>query len=394
MAAVVLLALPAPATASALSREQLSRVLDRQMKLAGPDSGVYVEEVESGVPVFADRPALPLVPASVEKLWGTAAVLALFHERDRLTTAVLKDQPISIDGTLEGNLYLRGAGDPMLTSRDIKGLAKQIDRAGILHLRGRVVGDGTAFDAKRGLAAAGFVPTPDLPPIGALVVDRGQIREGVIGYQRHPAQFAAGKLARALRSRGIDVSRRATTSTTPLAGLAIASVQSPKVRHLLEVQNVRSDNYIAETFLKILGRADGSTGTTERGAAVVRRIAARRFGTRPVIVDGSGLSRDNASSAQDIVTLLVRKFPDRAFVRSLPIAGRTGTLAYRLRGPETYDQCRAKTGTLENVSTLAGYCGTLGGQTLAFAILNNALTSYSARVIQDRMTSAIARYDP
>jgi len=394
LAAVVVLALLAPATAVALTQKQVSRDLTRQMKLAGPSSGAYVEDVQTGVPVFGSRATIPRITASVQKLWSTAAVLSTFRDRDRLTTAVLKDHPISIDGTLEGNLYLRGAGDPMLTTRDINDLAKQIQRAGILRLRGRVVGDGTAFDAKRGLASAGFEPTPDVPPLSALMIDRGQIREGVIGYQRHPARFAAQTLARALRARGIDISRRATTGHTPLLGLAIASVRSPKISHLLKLQNVQSDNYIAEAFLKTLGRAGGATGTTARGAAVVRRIAGRRFGARPTVVDGSGISRGNASSPRDIVTLLVRKFADRAFVRSLPIAGRTGTLTHRMRGPATYNQCRAKTGTLDGVSTLAGYCGTLGGQTLAFAILNSSASPYAAHIIQDTMTSAIARYDP
>jgi D-alanyl-D-alanine carboxypeptidase/D-alanyl-D-alanine-endopeptidase (penicillin-binding protein 4) len=267
-----------------------------------------------------------------------------------------------------------------------------VQRAGILGVRGRVIGDDTAFDDKLGLAEAGFEPSPDVPPLGALVVDRGQIREGIIGYQRHPAQFAAKKLADALRARGIPVTKRARAGRTPLLGLAVGAVRSPKIGHLLKLQNVYSDNYIAESLVKVLGRTGGVRGSTARGAAFVRRTAARRFGGRPVVVDGSGISHANASSASDLVALLVRKVGDRTFVRSLPVAGRTGTVAYRLRGPATYNRCRTKTGTLDGVSTLAGYCGTLGGQTLAFAILNNNVSSYTAHVIQDKMTTAIARF--
>ena len=86
--------------------------------------------------------------------------------------------------------------------------------------------------------------------------------------------------------------------------------------------------------------------------------------------------------------------PDAAFTGSLAIAGRSGTLAYRMRGTSAQDRCRAKTGTLRDVSALAGYCATRGGGTVAFAFLMNYVSPYSARILQDRMTSALARYSP
>jgi len=57
------------------------------------------------------------------------------------------------------------------------------------------------------------------------------------------------------------------------------------------------------------------------------------------------------------------------------------------------DACRAKTGTLSNVSALAGYCDTRGGGRVAFAFLMNSVYPWTARRIQDRMTAALARYD-
>lgn len=390
LVAAVLLALPA--SASALDATKLSRVLTRQMRLAGPASGVLVADVDTGAPVYGLRPTEPRVPASVEKLWTTGAVLARFRDRDRLTTAVLKDRPIGIDGVLRGDLYLRGAGDPTLTMRDLRRLARQVERAGIAVVAGRVVGDATASDARRGLAASAFAATPDVPPLSALMVDRGQIREGLVAYQPDPPVFAAAALTRLLRARGVRVRRRAAAGRTPLFGWAVAWVRSPTLRTLLRRQNVASDNYIAELLVRVLG--DRRRASTEAGAAVVRRVAQRRFGAAPVVVDGSGISPANASTPRDLVSLLVREVRDRAFVRSLPIAGRTGTVAFRLRGPLTYNRCRLKTGTLTGVSALAGYCSTTGGQTLALAILMNGVNTYAAHAIQDRMVTAIAAYDP
>ena len=84
---------------------------------------------------------------------------------------------------------------------------------------------------------------------------------------------------------------------------------------------------------------------------------------------------------------------DASFTGSLPVAGRSGTLAYRMRGTSAQDRCRAKTGTLRDVSALAGYCASRGAN-VAFAFLMNYVSPYNARILQDRMTAALARYRP
>jgi D-alanyl-D-alanine carboxypeptidase/D-alanyl-D-alanine-endopeptidase (penicillin-binding protein 4) len=81
------------------------------------------------------------------------------------------------------------------------------------------------------------------------------------------------------------------------------------------------------------------------------------------------------------------------FTASLPVAGRTGTLHDRMRRSAARDACRAKTGTLSNVSALAGYCDTRSGGRVAFAFLMNYVSPWGARRLQDRMTAALARYD-
>jgi D-alanyl-D-alanine carboxypeptidase/D-alanyl-D-alanine-endopeptidase (penicillin-binding protein 4) len=82
-----------------------------------------------------------------------------------------------------------------------------------------------------------------------------------------------------------------------------------------------------------------------------------------------------------------------ALFAALPVAGRNGTLYNRMRGTAAQDRCHAKTGTLSNVSALAGYCQAQGGELVAFAFLMNRVSVSGARDLQDRMTAAIARYD-
>ena len=81
------------------------------------------------------------------------------------------------------------------------------------------------------------------------------------------------------------------------------------------------------------------------------------------------------------------------FYFSLPIAGRTGTLSSRMRRSAARDDCHAKTGTLHDVSALAGYCETRDGGQVAFAFLMNGVYPGRAKVLQDRMAGALARYD-
>jgi D-alanyl-D-alanine carboxypeptidase/D-alanyl-D-alanine-endopeptidase (penicillin-binding protein 4) len=79
---------------------------------------------------------------------------------------------------------------------------------------------------------------------------------------------------------------------------------------------------------------------------------------------------------------------------SLPVVGRNGTMYNRMRGTAAQDRCHTKTGTLHDVSALAGYCTTTSGEHLAFAFLMNYIYPLSAHVWQDRMTVALARYTP
>jgi D-alanyl-D-alanine carboxypeptidase/D-alanyl-D-alanine-endopeptidase (penicillin-binding protein 4) len=169
-------------------------------------------------------------------------------------------------------------------------------------------------------------------------------------------------------------------------------VQSPSMATLLALTNAPSDNYFAETLLKDIGAQFGAGGTTASGAAVVRATIASLFGLHPRLDDGSGLSRFDRTTPHDVVTLLARQMANLPFLRSLAIAGRTGTLQDEMRHTYAQGRCRGKTGTLHDVSNLVGYCTARDGHTLAFALMMNGIYPYYAHPIQDRMVVAVARY--
>ncbi len=155
-----------------------------------------------------------------------------------------------------------------------------------------------------------------------------------------------------------------------------------------------SDNFYAETLIKGLGARFGNAGSTASGAQVVEQVA-RRLGAGARVIDGSGLSRANAVAPAAVGRLLAsarRQTWFDAFYRALPLAGRTGTLANRMRHTAAKGRCRAKTGTLIAVSALAGYCRSRSKRTLVFALLMNGVNVNGARAIQDRIASALAAY--
>jgi len=93
------------------------------------------------------------------------------------------------------------------------------------------------------------------------------------------------------------------------------------------------------------------------------------------IVDGSGLSRRDVISPQALLAVLLRMYDPAGaspWMRSLPVAGVDGTLAARMKGTPGENNVRAKTGTMSNVRSLAGYVNTRDGEPLVFvAMVNN-----------------------
>jgi D-alanyl-D-alanine carboxypeptidase/D-alanyl-D-alanine-endopeptidase (penicillin-binding protein 4) len=393
--AAALCALLAPA-AQAVGPAKTKRVLAQQMAHAGSGSGAYVVDMDTGQPLFADDPDTPRIPASVEKLYTSATALLQYGANGTLTTSVLADTAPDPFGVVAGNVYLRGGGDPSFNATAARRLARDlIKTTGLTEITGRVVGDESAFDGLRGPPSEGFTTSIWVGPLSALTFNRGFTGVRRPLFQRRPPLFAAKAFTKALRRRGVRVARAARVGVAPGGAPQIASWFSPTMAALVGQMNPPSDNFMAETLIKALGMTYRQSGTTAAGAEVVRETAAT-LGAPTYAVDGSGLSRANRTSPRAVVSLLLGMAESEVydeFASSLPIAGRTGTLHDRMRRTAARDACRAKTGTLSNVSALAGYCETRDGGRVAFAFLMNGVWPTGARTLQDRMTTALARYN-
>jgi D-alanyl-D-alanine carboxypeptidase/D-alanyl-D-alanine-endopeptidase (penicillin-binding protein 4) len=396
VACLIALLVPiAPAAAEAAGPAATKRALKRQMAHAGASSGAYVVDMDSGATLFSRSADVARIPASVEKLYTSATALLRYGADGALTTSVLGDDGLTADGVLEGDIYLHGGGDPSFGTSEAGALARAlIDDVGLTEVDGDVVGDESAFDERRGPPSEGYRTTFEVGPLSALTFNHGYTGRRSPFFQVYPARFAARAFKKALRNRGVKVRGRAVEGRAPADGVQLGAWSSPTIAQLIRAMNLPSDNFFAETLIKALGMEFGTRGTTAAGAQVVRSTVAE-LGLRTVAVDGSGLSRSDRTSPRAVVALLQAMDESDvadAFEASLPVAGRTGTLSSRMRGTAARGRCHAKTGTLSNVSALAGYCHTRAGRRVAFAFLMNNVWPASARVLQDRMAAALARY--
>jgi D-alanyl-D-alanine carboxypeptidase/D-alanyl-D-alanine-endopeptidase (penicillin-binding protein 4) len=390
---IALLALvAAPAEAAGLSATK--RVLNREMARAGAYSGAYVVDLDTNRVLYAKKGDTPRMPASVNKLYTASTALLLYGAEGRLTTSVLAPALPDDTGTIQGNLVLRGGGDPTLDKTAVGKIAGRLVNGGLTHIEGRILGDESAFDAFRGVPSSHYALTSDVGPLSALSYDHGVTGKRRPFWQAHPAQFTADALTKALKKRGVTVDGKARAGRASAGMTPLTEWDSPTIAQIIGQMLPPSDNYDAEMLAKDLGADYGATGSTAAGTAVVRSTIAR-FGITPAIVDGSGLSRLDRTSPHQVVNLLsgmADTDQGTALDGALAVVGRTGTVYNRMRGTAAQDRCHAKTGTLHDVSALAGYCLTLGGDRVAFAFLMNAVYPLAAHVLQDKMTVALARY--
>jgi serine-type D-Ala-D-Ala carboxypeptidase/endopeptidase (penicillin-binding protein 4) len=398
------LAVLVPVQAAQADLASLKRSLTGQMRQAGSHSGAYVKNLSNGEQVFAWKAGVPRVLASNTKLFTAAAALARFGTEGTLGTEVLGDGQLDVEGVWQGDLYLRGGGDPTFGSRrfatrsygggaTVEELAALVDQAGVERVSGRVYGDESQHDPLRGGPYSGFGVSIWVGPLSALSFNRGLATESGGGYQPSPPAFAAARLDAALEARGIRVRMKPLAGQAPAGAPIVASVESPPMETLVRLMNKPSDNFFAEILLKDLAMQARGVGTTKAGARLAAGYA-RRLGARVRLADGSGLSRGNQASPSRVVRLLeamAGREDFDAFIESLPVAGQDGTLKTRMRSGVARFRCRGKTGTLSNVSALSGYCEVLNGDTYAYSILMNGVYTGGARVLQDRMVQAIAR---
>lgn len=388
----------------------LQRSLTQSMARVGSSAGAYVLDLSTGQVLFAEAPNTGRLPASLEKIYTTSTALLRLGPTQTFATSILGVGSRDPSGVWDGTLYLRGGGDPTFgavgfdrlwygTGATMRTLIGGLLKAnGLTAVQGRIVGDESYFDSRRGTPATGFGRSPDVEgELSALAYDRGFANIHGTAFQTRPALFAAQQLAGGLRAFGVKLIGPhfpISTGPTPSDATVLASVQSPPISTLIALTNTPSDNYLAETLLKDIGARLGGAGTTAAGVSVVRSELLSEFGISPRLNDGSGLSRSDSTTPKQVVTVLQSMADNSAFVDSLAVGGETGTLQDEMNHTLAQGNCRGKTGTLHDVANLAGYCTARDGHTLAFAFMANRIGSPSfVHDVEAGMAVALAKYN-
>lgn len=390
------------------AQSTLGKALRQGLGQVGATTGAEVVDLTTGQTLFSSKAGVGRMPASVEKLYTTTTALLKFGPIATLTTRILGRGSLSRGGQWRGTLYLKGGGDPSFGSASFDaatyGGGATIQRlvgtlkstTGIKSVSGRLVGDESYFDSIRGTPATDDQNSGYLEgSLSALAFNRGLI-DGGGAFVVHPAVYAATQLAATLQSEHVTVPAGTPVSAgrTPAGARLLATVHSPDIAHLIVLTNTPSDNFFAETLLKGIGAAFGGAGSTAAGAAVVRQTMASTFHIHPTLDDGSGLSRYDHTTPQQVISLLRQMRNNPYFVDSLAVAGETGTLEDEMLGTYAVGRCRGKTGTLDDVANLVGYCHARDGHTLAFAFLFGGLSDsdFGHDVAAD-MAVAVANYN-
>ena len=179
-----------------------------------------------------------------------------------------------------------------------------------------------------------------------------------------------------------------------------SSVASTSLAELARPLLKDSINLYGEAVLRLSARR-GVFPTNDAALAGLRETL-ERWGIRTdawQIVDGSGLSRRNAVAPEVLVAVLRRMYDPAAnspWMNAMPLAGRDGTLADRMRGTAAEANVRAKTGTMSNIRTLAGYVRTRDNETLAFAIMADNFEGTGSTAVEaiDRIAVRLAEIQP
>lgn len=369
---------PEPAPWSALQLARLSRALDGAFGPALSDRYSLVVIDATGRVIYARRANAAVTPASTLKLIVADAALNLLGPRYRFHT-VLAATHAPQNGRLDSDLWLVGSGDPSLRSDDLRGGVRSLARSGLRRINGSVAVD------------AGEMSGPEInphwdpsdadedfqAPISAVSLDGDTIEmQPNVWVPVHDMPVVVGNaLERMLAHAGISSANRPVVANAPLDSIVLWDHRSAPLRALIAHMLYFSDNHYAEQLMRALAVDAGETGNDANGLTVERNFLSSRGiptdGMR--LVDGSGLAESDRVAAITLARILsdaeLRDAGEPLYML-LPGGGRDGTLT-------DYDftaasgRVRAKTGTLSDANSLAGYVTTKNHGRVVFAFLIN-----------------------
>lgn len=374
--ATLLLSFVFVTSVSAENRDKISQLkdsIDAIVKTINCDVSIQVASATKYDLLYEYQPEKRMIPASITKLVTSAIALHYLGTGYEFKTALYTDDVNISDGVINGNLYIKGYGDPEFDTADLFTLIKKFLALNIKEITGNIVYDDTYLDKEYfGLADyySGDTKLQYWPFVNALCIDRNASRT-------NPSESIANTLEYEFQGKSVKLGGIIVAGTTPDSPKELARI-SHNMAEVLANMNKPSDNHYAITIFKVVGAVqDSPPGTLNKGADAVVKLFTNIGISRNEyeFLEGSGLTRFNYATSNVYVQLLKYMFDDvksfDVFYNSLTVAGVDGTLKKRMIDTEAMYNIHAKTGSINGVSTLAGYAITRDNELLIFYIAMN-----------------------
>jgi D-alanyl-D-alanine carboxypeptidase/D-alanyl-D-alanine-endopeptidase (penicillin-binding protein 4) len=327
--------------------------------------GLYIYDLTDNLPVYAFNATQRMRPASIQKLITSISGLHYLGGEYNFKTD-LRITGNVVNGTLQGDVYVVGGMDPLLSFSDLNTLAAALRKAGISSIAGNLYTD---LSMKDDLPYGwGWCWDDDYGPLSALMVD---------AKDKFNSDWSKA-LAKAGIKRNKPTIRQQQTPTEAKSVLCITHTIDEVLQPLLK----NSQNIYAECLFYQIAAFSGQKQAGRKQAAKLINDLITSLGmeySQYQIADGSGLSLYNYVSPELLVRLLNYAYGKPEIYEhlypALPIAGVDGTISKRMQDTPAYDNVHAKTGTLSGISSLAGYLTAHNGHILSFCIINQGVSS-------------------
>lgn len=429
--------------------------IEERIKFSPAYWGICITDSNTQEVLYSHNASKLFIPASLTKLFTTAVALEILKPDYVFKTTVFTSGPIGDNGTVLGNLYLKGTGDPTLKNCHLEALAKKIYDQGIRHISGSLIADDSLFQGsslpthgewedfveayapeqcalsvnenivKAIISPNNFlqgdfivsieqdveycqlinrITTSSQATQPNLTVKRGLTNNiieitGDIPPKHHtitldiaihnPAEYARRIFLKCLIKLGITFGEQASKNNQNTF-YEVAWVSSAPLSSLITKLNKESHNLTADLIFRAIGTSGNFLSLN--AIAQARHLSTNFLKQLSIkeeeyqIHDGSGLSRHNLISPQQVVSLL--NFTKNSsiyqiFIDSLPLAGIEGNLSKRFVNPEQKFNMKAKTGRMSGISNLAGFATTPRGRQVSFAIFINHSPKTQAETTAD-----------
>lgn len=433
-----------PVREVAVTQKAATAVADMlaRAKLGG-QVGFIVADARTGLILEGHHADVPLPPASVAKAVTATYALSSLGSDYRFSTRLVATGPVQ-NGRLNGDLLLVGSGDPMLDTDALAGLAQKLKAVGVreitggfkvyagalpyvreidpgqpdhvgynpavsglnlnfnrVHFQWQQSGNGWAvsMDARSDKVrpavsvAKMAVVNRDLPVYtykNARGIDEWTVASTALGKGgsrwlpvRRPDLYAGEVLQVLAKAQGIKLPPPVATGTVS-GGTVLATHESPTLSTITRLMMKYSTNLTAEVLGLSASKAQGQSASSLRASAKAMSSWMKSgFGAKSISFDDhSGLGDGSRISSADLVRLLVKVGAGKTLhthmkeIQPWDAGGKVD--------PDARHKIHAKTGTLNFVSTLAGYVTTPDGTPLAFAILT-ADTKRRSRLSPEEM---------